>query len=78
MIRKDVYAKPSDVTAEEGVVNLDGPDGVDVGLTPEAALETSERLFDGATQAAGQGHRIGREDEGEGDLSPLGQTTGKH
>jgi hypothetical protein len=39
------------------VVNVDGPDGVDVGLTPEAALETSNRLLDGATEAAGQRHQ---------------------
>ena len=54
MVIKDVYSKASDVTAEKGVVNVDGPDGVDVGLTPEAALETSDRLVDGATEAAGQ------------------------
>ena len=54
MARKDIYAKPSDVSAEDGVVNVDGPDGVDVGLTPEAALETSDRLLEGATEAAGQ------------------------
>lgn len=54
MRRKDIYSKASDVSAEDGVVNVDGPDGVDVGLTPEAALETSDRLLDGAAEAAGQ------------------------
>ena len=56
MVGKEVFAKPSDVSAEDGVVNVDGPDGVDVGLTPEAAFETSNRLLDGATEAAGQRH----------------------
>ena len=54
MVRKDIYSQASAVTAEDGVVNVDGPDGVDVGLTPEAALETSDRLLEGATEAAGQ------------------------
>lgn len=54
MARKEIYSKPSDVSAEDGVVNLDGPDGVDVGLTPEAALETSDRLLEGAATAVGQ------------------------
>jgi hypothetical protein len=42
------------VSAEDGEVVLDGPDGVDVKLTPEAALETSNNLLDGAAEAAGQ------------------------
>ena len=54
MAQKEVYSKASDVTAENGVVNVDGPDGVDVGLTPEAALETSDRLLEGAATAVGQ------------------------
>ncbi len=59
MVGKEIFAKASDVSAEDGVVNVDGPDGVDVGLTPEAALETSNRLLDGATEAAGQRHQGG-------------------
>jgi hypothetical protein len=35
MARKQIYSKASDVWADDGVVNVDGPDGVDVGLTPE-------------------------------------------
>ena len=57
MVRKDVYKNASDVSAEDGIVNVDGPDGVDVGLTPEAALETSDRLLAGASEAAGQRHK---------------------
>ena len=39
---------------EDGVVNVDGPDAVDVALTPDAALETSDRLLKGAMNARGQ------------------------
>lgn len=49
-----VYDTPSEVRVEEGNVAVDGPDGVDVLLTPDAALETSNRLLDGATEAHGR------------------------
>jgi len=49
-----LYDEATTVTAEDGEVVLDGPDGVDVKLTPEAAKETSDRLLDGAVEAAGQ------------------------
>ncbi len=49
-----VYADPSDVSAVEGAVQLDGPDAVDVAMTPEAAEEASERLVDQAVKARGQ------------------------
>ena len=48
------YDKPSDVSAEGGDVIVDGPDGVAVTLTPEAARETSDRLMDKAVEASGQ------------------------
>ena len=48
------HETPSDVTAEEGEVQVDGPDGVAVSFTPDAALETSDRLFKGAAKAQGQ------------------------
>ena len=54
MAQKEIYSKASDVSAEKGIVNVDGPDGVDVGLTPEAALETSDRLLESAATAVGQ------------------------
>ena len=53
---KEVYSHPSEVSAEDGVVNVDGPDAVDVALTPEAARETSDRLLEGAMEAQGQRH----------------------
>jgi hypothetical protein len=51
---KDTYSQPSEVVAEDGKVLVDGPDGVDVALTPDAALETANRLTDEAARAAGQ------------------------
>jgi hypothetical protein len=49
-----IYDEPSKVEAEEGEVLVDGPDGVAVSLTPEAAVETSDRLLEGAMTARGQ------------------------
>ena len=48
------YNKPSEVVAADGKVLIDGPDGVDIALTPEAAEETGARLIDQAAKAAGQ------------------------
>jgi len=52
--KRIVYPDPSDVSAVDGAVEMDGPDAVDVALTPEAAEETSERLTDQAVKARGQ------------------------
>jgi hypothetical protein len=49
-----IYDQPTGVDAEDGKVVLDGPDGVAVLMTPEAAEETSERLLWGAAKAQGQ------------------------
>jgi len=49
-----VYDDASSVTAVDGAVEIDGPDAVDVAMTPEAAEETSERLIDQAVKARGQ------------------------
>jgi hypothetical protein len=54
MSKEKVYDESSDVTAEGGVVNVDGPDAVDVKLTPEAAEEISNQLLEGAMKARGQ------------------------
>lgn len=49
-----VYDEASEVNAVDGCVDVDGPDAVDVSLTPEAAEETSERLLAESFRARGQ------------------------
>jgi hypothetical protein len=49
-----VYDNPSDTEAVDGVVAVDGPDGVAVRLTPGAAIETSHRLLETGLVAQGQ------------------------
>ena len=44
---------PADVAAEEGEVLVEGPGGVAYSFTPDAALETSDRLLHGRMQARG-------------------------
>ena len=44
-----------EANAEEGIVVLDGPDGVAVSMTPGPAEETGRRLIDAAAQARDQG-----------------------
>ena len=46
--------KPADVFAEEGEVLVEGPGGISYSFTPEAALETSDRLLLGGMEANGQ------------------------
>jgi hypothetical protein len=58
MEKRTVYNEASAVAAEDGAVSLDGPDGVDVSMTPEAAEETSDRLIGEAVKARGQ-RRLG-------------------
>ena len=48
------YEEPSEVVAKDGDVVVDGPDGVDVKLTPTAAVETSDRLLEAGVKAQGQ------------------------
>jgi len=54
MSEKQVFGEPSRVKAVDGAVELDGPDDVDVALSPEAAEETSDRLTSEAVRARGQ------------------------
>ena len=54
MEKRTIYREASDVKAEEGTVEVEGPDNVDVTMTPEAAEETSERLISEAVKARGQ------------------------
>ncbi|HEX2803393.1 MAG TPA: hypothetical protein VHN55_05350 [Sphingomicrobium sp.] len=53
MTKRDTYDTPSDVVADDGKVEVRGPDAVDVDLTPEAAEETSDRLLNAAMKARG-------------------------
>ena len=54
MDKHPVYDEPSSVSAVNGSVEVDGPDAVDVAMTPEAAEDTSERLLGQAFKARGQ------------------------
>ena len=49
-----VYDEETEVTAKNGAVVLDGPDHVDVTVTPEAAEQTADNLIEGAVKARGQ------------------------
>lgn len=49
-----VHDEASKVTADDGIVMVDGPDGVAVSMTPRAAAETSDRLLEGSAEAQGQ------------------------
>lgn len=45
---------PGVASAENGIVTLDGPDGVAVTMTPEVAAETGRRLIAAAALASTQ------------------------
>jgi hypothetical protein len=60
------YDEASHVEAEEGDVHVDGPDGVAISLTPDAAAETSDRLLKGAAQAQGQRLATKQKNAGKG------------
>jgi hypothetical protein len=48
---KRLHNKASDVSSEGGQVMVDGPDGVVVALTPDAAEETARKLLKQARKA---------------------------
>jgi hypothetical protein len=48
------HAHPSEIAAEEGDVIVEGPDGVAVTLTPDAAEETGRRMLRAAEEARRQ------------------------
>ena len=54
MAQNKLYDQATEVTAKDGEVILDGPDAVDVKITPEAAEETADNLIEGAVEARGQ------------------------
>src|SRR5215210_7088984 len=41
MSTKELFDEPTEIEAVDGKVELDGPDGVDVAMTPEAAEEAA-------------------------------------
>jgi hypothetical protein len=51
------HSEPSDVNAEAGQVLVEGPDGVAVSLTPDAAEETGRRMINAASEARRQEER---------------------
>ena len=58
-----VQNTPGEVSLEAGEVLVDGPDGVAVAMTPEAAEETGHRLLDESARAYGQRILVEREEE---------------
>ncbi|MDO6414116.1 hypothetical protein Q4F19_06965 [Sphingomonas sp. BIUV-7] len=54
MKRTEAHNTPSDVSAEAGEVLVEGPDGIMISFTPEAAAETGHRLQGGAGKAVDQ------------------------
>ena len=50
----EVQDKGGVATAEGGIVMLDGPDGVAVSKTPQAAMATGRALIDAAGEALAQ------------------------
>lgn len=51
MSANECETKPGVVSIEQGHIILDGPDGVAVAMTPEAAAETGRRLIAAAQTA---------------------------
>jgi hypothetical protein len=52
--RNGAFAQGGTAVAEGGVVLLDGPDGIAVAMTPEAAEQTGSSLIEAATAAREQ------------------------
>ena len=50
----DAHGEPSEVLAEAGEVIVEGPNGVAVTLTPDAAEETGRRMISAASEARRQ------------------------
>lgn len=54
MNKAPIYEEPSEVVVRDGAVVIEGPDTVEVSLTPDAARETSDRLLEAAMRARGE------------------------
>jgi hypothetical protein len=50
----EVFTEPSECFVEEGLVVMDGPNGLSATFTPEAAVETSDRMLEAAMLALGR------------------------
>jgi hypothetical protein len=53
-MRQPPHDTASELAAEDGEVIIDGPGGVAFSFTPEAALETSNRMLEAGLMAVGQ------------------------
>ena len=51
MANDSVQDQPSNVEVRKNAVHVEGPGGVDVSLTPKAALATAKRIEDAAVEA---------------------------
>ena len=51
---REPHHHPGVASAEVGLVMLDGPDGVAIAMTPDAAEATGQSLIAAATEARGQ------------------------
>lgn len=60
-MNKRIYDEASHVSAEDGEVIVDGPDGVAVSLTPRAAAETSDRCSTPPSERMAR--RFGRDEQ---------------
>jgi hypothetical protein len=48
------FTRGGKASAEEGIVMLDGPDGIAISMTPDAAEQTGSSLLDAAREARAQ------------------------
>ncbi|QNQ12223.1 hypothetical protein [Sphingomonas alpina] len=58
MTSKAPHNIPTEATAEQGEVMLDGPDGLAVSLTPDAARRSAERIARAAQEARDQSRAV--------------------
>lgn len=58
MVDLGAHGQPSEVVAEQGDVIVEGPDGVAITLTPDAAEETGRRMMAAADEARRQADRL--------------------
>lgn len=49
------FEKGGHAVAEDGIVLLDGPDGIAISMTPDAAEQTGSSLLEAARTARAQG-----------------------